>query len=110
MTPLSLGQLVDHIDSLLSEYIAKRGKAATGNLLRVSNIDIETIIEHGVFPPDDPATPTRMALLSIGKTLGWVGGEALMRQVHNAYEAKYGAKKANGLSARWNTAAGLWHH
>lgn len=110
MTAQNLDQLVDHIDRLLSEYIAKRGEAATGKLVRGSDIDIEKIIEHGVYPPDDPATPTRMALLSIGETLGWVGGEALMHQVHDAYEAKHGAKKANSLSARWDSAAGLWYY
>jgi len=110
MTAQRLDQLVDHIDRLLSEYIAKREETATGKLMRGSNIDIEKIIEHGVYPPDDPATPTRMALLSIGETLGWVGGMALLCQVYDAYEAKHGAKKANSLSARWDSAAGLWYY
>lgn len=110
MTDDDLNNLVAHIDQLLSEYIEKRSEAATGRVVRGSDIDIEDIIKHGAFSPDDPTTPSARSLLSIGETLGRVGGEALMRQVYDAYEAKYGAKKANSLSARWDHAAGIWHY
>ena len=105
-----IAKLVYYIDSLHSEYVVKQIKSATGRVVMGSEIDIEKIIEHGVYPPDDPATPARLALLAIGKTIGLIGGEDLMHQIHDAYEVEYGAKKASSLSARWDSAAGLWYH
>lgn len=108
MAGMNLVSLVDHIDGLLSEYLELREKPSGGGLTRGSAIDIEDIIEHGAFPPDDPTTLVRLKLLTIGETLGLVGGTPLLHQVYDAYEAKYGHRKAASLSARWDSAAGLW--
>jgi len=103
--------LVDHIDGLLSTYLSEREKILrSGKVVRAEDIDIDRILDEGLYPPDDPTTPTRLAILSIGETLGRVGGEALMHQVHDAYEAKHGVSKANSLSARWDSAAGIWFY
>ena len=110
MTEDNLSNLVAYIDQLLSEYIKKRSEAATGKVVLGSDIDIEDIITRGAFPPDDPTTPSARSLFSIGETLGRVGGDALMHQVYDAYEAKHGAEKANSLSARWDHAARIWHY
>lgn len=110
MIAKNLEELVDHIDHLVSVYIEERSAAATGKILSGRDIDVESILEYGIFPPDDPATPTRMALLSIGVTLGFVGGRDLMHEVHEAYKAKYGAGKAGTLSVRWDTAANIWYN
>ncbi len=111
MTDKDLDHLVAHIAGLMDNFLEEREKTATpGKVIRAEDVDIRRILSEGLFPPDDPTTASRLALLSIGETLGRVGGEPLMHQVHQAYEGKHGAHKANSLSARWDTAAGLWYY
>ena len=111
MNSKDMSGLVDHIDSLLSTYLSERKRTTRpGKMVRAEDMDIDRILDEGLYPPDDSTTPTRLAILSIGETLGRIGGEALMQQVHDAYEAKYGASKANSLSARWDSAAGIWFY
>lgn len=110
MTAEELDKLIDDIDGLLMTYLSEREKTLKGKMTRSEDVDIERVLAEGLYPPDDPTTPSRIALYTIGETLGRVGGEALMHQVHDAYEAKHGPKKANSLSARWDTAAGVWYY
>ena len=109
MEKADLQKLLNNIDMLVTQSLAKR----SGKRSRIAlpdDVDIENILESGVYPPDDPTSAPRRTLLAIGETLGLVGGSELMHQVHNAYEAQYGIRRAAILSVRWDTAAGLWHH
>ena len=71
--------------------------------------DVEETIEHGAFPPDDPSSAPRLALLAVGEILGRVGGRELMERVLNAYSREHGSIIAGRLSERWQTAAGVWY-
>ena len=71
--------------------------------------DVASILNYGVYPPDDPTSVPRRALLAIGETLAAVDGIDLMKQVYDAYEAEYGLLRAARLSARWHNAAGIWY-
>ena len=74
-----------------------------------NDADIESILEFGVYHPDDPIFRPRRAMLAIGETLGIIDGMELMKQVFDAYEAEHGIKKARKLHASWDTAAGSWY-
>ena len=106
MTEQNLGELLAHIDHLLNAYLKAREKPEA----RLREPDIEAILEEGLFPPDDPSSASRLALLSIGETLGRVGGQELMEKVYDAYSDKHGTRKATSLSARWDSAANLWFY
>jgi len=108
MTEIQLDRLIDRIDRLLSEYLALRSASRENEPASIED-SVESILRDGLYPPDEPASISRRALLAIGETLGLVGGMDLMLQVHAAYENKFGVQKANSLSARWDCAADLWH-
>lgn len=106
MTENQLDRLIENIDRLLSHYLELR--SADEN--RSKTVTAGDILRDGLFPRDEPTSIPSRALLSIGETLGLVGGMELMLQVHTAYERKFGIVKANSLSARWDSAAELWYH
>nr|WP_086491284.1 hypothetical protein [Novosphingobium panipatense] len=107
MTETQLDRLIDRIDRLLSEYLALRSASRENGPASIED-GMESILRDGLYPPDEPTSISRRALLAIGETLGLVGGMDLMLQVHAAYEKKFGIRKANSLSARWDSAAELW--
>jgi hypothetical protein len=110
MDELQLNELIDYIDRLLSEYLKLRESSVNSAGFRTEKIDIENILSQGLFSHDDAHSLQRLALFSIGETLGRVGGVTLMTEVHTAYENAHGISKANSLSARWDSAASLWYH
>ncbi|GEM_PF-2459836 len=107
MKEIQLDRLIDNIDRLLSEYLALRSASRENGPASIEG-SVESILRDGLYPPDEPSSISRRALLAIGETLGLVGGMDLMLQVHTAYEKKFGIQKANSLSARWDSAAELW--
>ncbi len=107
MTDSELDKLIDYIDGLMQRRLAARPKKS--KMTNLADIDVDRVLEHGAFPPDDPSSGPRLALLAVGETLGRVGGMELMRRVLTAYSKKHGAEKAGRLSTRWETAAGIWH-
>lgn len=107
VTDADLAKLIDHIDGLMERRLAARAKKP--KMTTLTEINIESILEHGVYPPDDPSSGPRLALLAVGETLGRVGGKDLMLRVLRAYSNKYGSEKAGRLSDRWQTAAEIWY-
>lgn len=103
-----LPKLLATIDQLIDQNMQaapRKSRTRMGS----SAADVEKILELGAYPPDDPSSVPRRALLAIGETLGAVGGFGLMKQVHDAYEAQYGRQRAARLSVRWDGAAGVWY-
>ena len=100
-------QLIDQIDGLIEAYLAARSSRSRE---RLSSSELRAkVLEHGAFATDDPASEPALALLAIGEQLGGEGGIDLMRDVHRAYAAEFGSKKASVLEARWDGAAGIWY-
>lgn len=103
-----LAGLLALIDQLIdASRHADRGKKSAS--IENHTSDVASILEHGVYSPDDPTSTPRRALLAIGETLGAVGGIDLMKHVYDAYETKHGLQRAARLSARWDTAGGVWY-
>ena len=105
----NLPKLLESIDQLISWHVKARPRAGSTHI-GTDPADVDEILEFGVYPPDDPSSVPRRAILAIGTTLGAISGFNLMKQVYDAYEAKYGPGRAGILSARWDTAAGVWHY
>ena len=104
----NLPKLLEAID-LLIEQCRPAGPVEASVVMGPKVDDVEEVLEFGDYPPDDPTSVPRRALLAIGQTLGAVGGPRLLKQVYDAYEAKYGHHKAARLSQRWDTAVGAWY-
>ncbi len=104
----NLPKLLETIEALVSSYQSARPRE---HKMRMGSTEaeFEKILEFGVYPPDDPSSIPRRALFAIGETLGAIGGFKLMKQVYDAYEEKYGHRRAATLSARWDTVAGVWY-
>lgn len=102
----NLPRLLECIEQLITQRLETKPEAAP---IQIGNDPavFEDILNFGVYPPGDPASVPRRALLAIGETLGAIGGFKLMKQVHDAYEGKYGHHRAAVLSVRWDTAAGV---
>ncbi len=105
----NLPKLLESINQLISWYVEARQPGGP-TLVGPDPADIEAILEFGSYPPDDPTSVLRFAILTIGTTLGAIGGFILMKQVFDEYKSQYGAGRAGILSARWDTAAGVWYN
>ncbi|MBO82401.1 MAG: hypothetical protein CL801_13420 [Citromicrobium sp.] len=104
----NLPRLLETIEALVSTYQSARPREQKMRA-GITKAEVEEILEFGVYPPDGPSSIQRRALFAIGETLGAIGGFKLMKQVYDAYEEKYGHRHAATLSARWDTAAGVWY-
>ncbi len=95
-----LQSLLEEIDQLLSEYL-DAAIAVEPKIIMGEQVDLEEMLEHGVFPPSDPRSRSGKGLLVIARKLMAEGGTAQLAHVLGEYGQKYGAKRAAKLNARW---------
>ncbi|UVI38807.1 hypothetical protein [Qipengyuania spongiae] len=100
MTDQVNSDLVDEIESLVSDYLAA-DKCAPHETIHSNDVDVEEILRHGAYPASDPRSEPAAALMRLADRLKADGGNARLNDVLDAYRAEYGSERAATLNARW---------
>lgn len=99
--------LLKFVDSLVQEFILAK-KHEQSAAINSAHIDIDDLLENGIFPDSKPTSLSKKALYSVCITLGIQGGDSLIEKTLKEYSVEFGAEKGKTLRRLWALASDTW--
>ena len=93
--------LLEQINGLIADYLAASAVALPKTVFGPSDA-FDQYLEDGPFPTSDPRSASAASLMRLAKGLMDEGGSERLREVLEAYRAKYGQERASVLNVRWH--------